>query len=177
MRHPWERDRLPGSPEGSTREVPGWSGAPVPICLGGGFGALTFCCHPDYPLTFSALCVRDQALKEVGLSPSRYVEIKDWFSERVGWDSREVCFGSLSYCCMRRRGCPGERDRVLVGLYGKPLEKALEEYFLRKRVLAVHLLSTASRREKVEELAEREKEGILRTGREDLISLLRLKPP
>jgi len=105
------------------------------------------------------------------------VEIKEWFSKVVGWDSSAVCFGSLSYCCMRRRGCPGERDRVLVGLYGEPLSRALEEYFLRKRVLAVHLLREASHRESVRGLMEREVEGIRRTGRRDLLSLLDLRPP
>lgn len=152
------------------REVPGWSDAPVPICHGGDLRALTFCCHPDYPLTFSAICLREKALREAGLTPSRYVEIKDWFSKRVGWDSPDVCFGSLSYCCMRRRGCPGERDRVLRRLYGEPFERALEEYFLRKRILAVHLL-----RETAGELVRREIEGILQTGRRDLLSLL--EPP
>ncbi len=163
------------SPGKLTREVPGWSDAPVPICLGGDLRALTFCCHPDYPLTFSSLCLRERALEEAGLSPRRYVGIKDWFSRLVGWDSPDVCFGSLSYCCMRRRGCPGERDRVLREMYGGPFEKALEEYFLRKRILSAHLLREG--RAGGQELVKREIEGILRTGRKDLISLLHLKPP
>ncbi|MEM3012838.1 MAG: hypothetical protein QW084_05705 [Candidatus Hadarchaeales archaeon] len=163
--------------EDLTRKVPGWSDAPVPICHGGDLRALTFCCHPDYPITFSAVCLRERALKEAGLPSRKYVEIKDWFSEQVGWDSPDVCFGSLSYCCMRRRGCPGERDRVLARLYGEDFEKALEEYFLRKRVLAVHLLRRASNQGAVRGLVEGEIRTISRTEREDLISLLRLKPP
>lgn len=159
-----------------TREVPGWSDAPVPICHGGDLRALTFCCHPGYPLTFSPICLREKALREAGLPSSRYVEIKEWFSELVGWSSPAVCFGSLSYCCMRRRGCPGERDRVLVELYGEPFSRALEEYFLRKRVLAVHLLREASHQQAVRELVEREVEGLRRTGRKDLLSLLSLRP-
>ncbi|MEM0358983.1 MAG: hypothetical protein QXG22_03095 [Candidatus Hadarchaeales archaeon] len=163
--------------QGDTRRVPGWDNAPVPICHGGDLRALTFCCHPDYPLTFSAICLREKALKEAGLPSGKYVEIKDWFSEQVGWDSPDVCFGSLSYCCMRRRGCPGERDRVLMELYGRPFERALEEYFLRKRILAVHLLREASNQGAVGRLVEREIRDLSRIERGDLISLLRLKPP
>lgn len=163
--------------QGETRNVPGWNNAPVPICHGGDLRALTFCCHPDYPLTFSSICLRERALERAGLPSRKYVEIKDWFSKVVGWDSPDVCFGSLSYCCMRRRGCPGERDRVLMELYGGNFEKALEEYFLRKRVLAIHLLRRASNQSVVKELVEEETGDLLRTGRGDLISLLRLKPP
>ncbi|MHC1628533.1 MAG: methanogenesis marker 9 domain-containing protein [Candidatus Nezhaarchaeales archaeon] len=160
-----------------TRDVPGWSGAPVPICHGGDYRALTFCCHPDYPLTFSNICLRRKALREIGLSESRYVEIKEWFSGIVNWRSNLVCFGSLSYCCMRRRGCPGGRDYVLMTLYGSSFEKALEEYFLRKRVLAVHLLREASNRDLVKGLIELEVSGIKQLGRSDLIELLNLRPP
>jgi len=160
-----------------TRDVPGWSGAPVPICHGGDYRALTFCCHPDYPLTFSDICLRRKALEEIGLSESRYVEIKEWFSNLVNWKSDLVCFGSLSYCCMRRRGCPGGRDYALMMLYGSSFEKALEEYFLRKRVLAVHLLREASNRDLVKDLIEFEVSSIKRLGRSDLIELLNLKPP
>jgi len=160
-----------------TRDVPGWDYAPVPICHGGDYRALTFCCHPGYPLTFSDACSREEALDEIGLSESRYVEVKEWFSDVVGWRSELVCFGSLSYCCMRRRGCPGGRDYALVRLYGRPFERALEEYFLRKRVLAVHLLREASRPELVEGLIELEVSSLKRLGRRDVAELLDLRPP
>ncbi|MEM2058890.1 MAG: hypothetical protein QXO76_11670, partial [Thermoproteota archaeon] len=62
------------------RAVPGWRDAPVPICYGGDYRALTFCCHPDYPLAFSHICKRDVVLKELGISKARYVEVKDRFS-------------------------------------------------------------------------------------------------
>jgi len=162
---------------GNTRNVPGWRNAPVPICHGGDYRALTFCCHPGYPLTFSFMCSRRRALNEIGLSEERYVEIKDWFSSLVGWWSEEVCFGSLSYCCMRRRGCPAGRDHVLAKLYGDNFEKALEEYFLRKRVLAVHLLREATNKSLVEDLIKLEVHEIKKIGRDDIVKLLLLKPP
>lgn len=127
----------------NTRKVPGWENAPVPICKGGDPRALTFCCKPGYTLTFSDVCRRDAVLKELGVAPSEFVRIKDEFSKRNGWDDPRVCFGSLSYCCMRRSGCPF-RDEVLLEIYpGKSYEGALEKYFKKKRELAELILRFA----------------------------------
>ncbi|MHA1232232.1 MAG: hypothetical protein ACTSPQ_16485 [Candidatus Helarchaeota archaeon] len=99
------------------RDVPGWKNAPVPACYGGDYRSLTFCCHPNYTLTFSYKCMRDFLLKEIGLSKEEFIRIKDEFSKENNWDAPTVCFRSLSYCCMRRGGCPGDRDNVLKALY------------------------------------------------------------
>ncbi|MBD3230509.1 MAG: hypothetical protein GF329_20185 [Candidatus Lokiarchaeota archaeon] len=128
------------------RNVPGWRNAPVPACYGGDYRSLTFCCHPGYNLTFSFKCMRDKLLKEIGLSKERFVEIKDQFSKEHNWDAPTLCFRSLSYCCMRRGGCPGDRDNVLKALYPNDnFDDTLREYFKRKRLLAIRLLKAAKR--------------------------------
>ncbi|MCD6409726.1 MAG: hypothetical protein J7L98_05270 [Candidatus Verstraetearchaeota archaeon] len=155
----------------ATRSVPGWPNAPVPVCYGGDPRALTFCCHPRYPLTFAEACRLKEMLKIVGLGVERYLEVKERFSKAAGWDSSEVCFGSLSYCCMRRRGCP-YRDTALARIYDHGYEHMLEEYFLRKRVLAVKLLEACSNQSLVKPYLEAEKSAIMELGRGDLIKLL-----
>ncbi|MDP7079450.1 MAG: hypothetical protein QF415_06150 [Candidatus Undinarchaeales archaeon] len=132
------------------RDVPGWERAPVPVCMGGDARALTFCCKPGMPLVFASKCRRDAVLSRIGLSQHEFVRIKDAFSRERGWDCDEVCFGSLSYCCMRRRGCPAGRDTMLHRLYGE--SAALKVYFSEKRKLARLLLEAAERGEEVEHL-------------------------
>jgi len=112
-----------------------------------------------------------EMLKIVGLGVERYLEVKERFSKAAGWDSSEVCFGSLSYCCMRRRGCP-YRDTALARIYDHGYEHMLEEYFLRKRVLAVKLLEACSNQSLVKPYLEAEKSAIMELGRGDLIKLL-----
>ena len=52
------------------RDIPGWEkNAPIPICMGGDYRALTFCCKPGYSLTFGFKCKRNKTLKEIGISP------------------------------------------------------------------------------------------------------------
>ena len=54
------------------RDLPGWEkNAPIPICMGGDYRALTFCCKPGYSLTFGYKCRRDKRLKELGISHVR----------------------------------------------------------------------------------------------------------
>jgi predicted metal-binding transcription factor (methanogenesis marker protein 9) len=153
-----------------TRKVPGWEDCPVPVCHGGDPRALTFCCHPNYPLAFFGICRRNKMLEDLELSNERFMEIKDKFSERVGWNDPRVCFKSLAYCCLRRRGCPGERDNVLREMYGDDFYRAFEEYILRKRVLAVKILEQANG--KAKPFLEKEVEEIRKMGRTDLLELL-----
>ena len=128
-----EKDKL--------RDIPGWEkNAPVPICMGGDYRALTFCCKPGYSLTFGFKCKRDKALSELGLTHEKFIEIKEQFSKEHDWDSDIVCFGSMSYCCMRRGGCP-RRDTALKNLYpemGK--RERLKHYFEKKKELAKRIL-------------------------------------
>lgn len=143
--------------ESRTRNLPGWNRAPIPICLGGDVRALAFCCHPGYSLTHSSICRRKVALKKIGLSEEEYVKIKDAFSKQHNWDDPRVCFKSLSYCCMRRNGCPNTRDFVLYELYGSestPWEVIQREYFSRKRLLCIELLKNAKNKEYVKPFLE-----------------------
>jgi len=137
------------------RNVPGWKNAPVPACYGGDYRSLTFCCHPDYKLSFSYKCNRDWILKKIGLTKEEFIKIKEDFSEEQGWYAPTVCFRSLSYCCMRRGGCPGDRDNVLKALYPrKNFDDTLKEYFKRKRILAIRLLKAARRQDLVKPYIE-----------------------
>ena len=59
-----------------------------------------------------------------------------------------LCFKSLSYCCMRRGGCPGNRDFVLNRKYanqnGRELnDEILAKYFKMKKDLALRILKKA----------------------------------
>ncbi|MHA1681357.1 MAG: hypothetical protein ACTSUE_10130 [Promethearchaeota archaeon] len=141
------------------RDVPGWKNAPVPACFGGDPRSLTFCCHPGYSLTFGFKCQRDALLEKCGLSKNDFVKIKDAFSKKQGWDDPGVCFKSISYCCMRRGGCPAGRDDALRSRYpGKGWEDVLKEYFSRKKQLAVLLLDACKNRDVVEPFLEAERE-------------------
>jgi len=147
--------------EAKTRNLPGWKNAPVPICFGGDFRGLAFCCHPGYGLTHSAICRRSKILEKIGLSEEEYVKIKDAFSKKVGWDDPRVCFKSISYCCMRRNGCPHTRDDALYERYGEgqstPWEKIQKEYFSRKRLLCMEILEAAKNKELVKPYLKFEK--------------------
>ncbi|MHA1257449.1 MAG: hypothetical protein ACTSPS_17805, partial [Promethearchaeota archaeon] len=103
--------------EDKVRDLSGWErNAPIPICMGGDYRALTFCCKPGYSLTFGFKCRRENILRELKLTPEEFMNIKDQFSKENNWDSELVCFGSISYCCMRRGGCP-KRDLALTIRY------------------------------------------------------------
>jgi predicted metal-binding transcription factor (methanogenesis marker protein 9) len=145
-----------------TRNLPGWKFAPVPICMGGDFRALAFCCHPHYDLTHSSVCQRKLTLNKIGLSEREYIQIKNDFSKRHKWDNPQTCFKSLSYCCMRRDGCPNTRDFVLYELYGDettPWEVIQREYFSRKRLLGIELLKGAKNKVLVKQLLEFEEQN------------------
>jgi len=127
--------------EDKLRNLPGWEkNAPIPVCMGGDYRALTFCCKPGYSLTFVFKCRRDDKLSELGLSPEEFIQIKEEFSKENNWDSELVCVGSISYCCMRRGGC-SRRDIALLERYpNKDLEDIMKIYFQKKRELSKRIL-------------------------------------
>ncbi|MGQ4874034.1 MAG: methanogenesis marker 9 domain-containing protein [Promethearchaeia archaeon] len=142
--------------EDKLRDLPGWEkNAPVPICMGGDYRALTFCCKPGYSLTFGYKCRRDEVLKELKLTQEEFIRIKEEFSKQNDWDADFVCFGSLSYCCMRRGGCP-RRDPVLLMKYpGFSMDEIMRIYFSKKKELAKIILEAVKdkdARKKVEPL-------------------------
>ena len=127
--------------EDKIRDLPGWKKiAPVPICMGGDFRALTFCCKPGFSLTYTFKCKRDETLKELGITPEKFMEIKEKFSKENDWDSDFVCFGSLSYCCMRRGGCPNRNYALSLRYPGKSNEEMMIIYFQKKKELAKIIL-------------------------------------
>ena len=138
----------------------GSKNAPVPACFGGDPRSITFCCHPGYNLTFSYKCQRANMLRRIGMSNDQFVLIKDEFAEKNCWEDSRVCFGSLSYCCMRRDGCPGGRDLVLFEKYGGNNSKVIRngekwdhvrmKYFSLKKELALILLRAAKNQNEVE---------------------------
>ena len=138
------------------RNLPGWKNAPVPACFGGDIRALTWCCHPGYALTFSFHCKRKENLDKIGMTEEEFVKIKDEFSKEFDLDDPRVCFKSLSYCCMRRGGCPGERDNVLMEKFGKgkSWDEVLKKYFSIKKILAIRILEKAKNKELVKPYLE-----------------------
>jgi len=123
------------------RDIPGWKeNAPIHICMDADYRGLTFCCKPGHSLTFGFKCKRDQILDEIGMTPQEFIKIKEEFSKENQWDSDLVCFGSLSYCCMRKGGCP-RRDPALELRYpGKTKEERMKIYFQKKKELAKRIL-------------------------------------
>ena len=130
------------------RDLPGWKNAPIHICMDADYRGLTFCCKPGYSLTFEFKCKRDEILKELGITPNEFIKIKDDFSRENNWDSDLVCFNSLSYCCMRRGGCP-RRDPALEMRYpNKSKEEIMKIYYQKKKELAKRILESISDPEK-----------------------------
>ena len=119
------------------RDITGWEkNAPIPICMGGDYRALTFCCKPGFSLTFGFKCKRNKTLKEIGISPEEFIDIKEKYSNENDWDSELVCFGSISYCCMRRGGCP-RRDLALSIRYpNMTKDEFMKIYFQKKKELS-----------------------------------------
>ncbi len=135
------------------RDLPGWEkNAPVPICMGGDYRALTFCCKPGYSLTFGFKCLRDRTLESLGIKSEEFIQIKESFSKENNWDSDIVCFGSISYCCMRRNGCP-RRDEALKKRYPTmSREEFMKEYFSKKKELAKIILKSVKSKERKKEV-------------------------
>ncbi len=137
------------------RHVPGWDDAPVPPCFGGDPRGLAFCCDPRYPLAYEFKCQRARLLEEIGITEEEHIRIKQLFSKEHDWDDERVCFKSLSFCCLRRHGCPN-RDPVIAEKCG-----SMEEYYRKKRLLALKILKMARNKEKVQPYIEHE-EAVLR---------------
>lgn len=139
IRKKFQKNMVDLDPE-KLRDVPGWNGAPIHICMDADYRGLTFCCKPGYSLTHDLICKRDEILTEIGLTPEEFMQIKEEFSNENNWDSEVVCFGSLSYCCMRRNGC-SRRDLALVERYpNKSLEEMMKIYFKKKKELSKRIL-------------------------------------
>lgn len=92
--------------------------------------------------------MRDETLSEVGINAKEFIKIKEDFSEENEWDSDVVCFGSISYCCMRRNGC-SKRDVALLERYPEtPMEEILEIYFQKKKELSKKILENVKDKKK-----------------------------
>lgn len=123
------------------RDIPGWEkNAPIHICMGADYRGLTFCCKPGHSLTFEFKCKRDKILQEIGMSPQEFINIKENFSKENNWDSNLVCFGSLSYCCMRRGGCERRDPALKVRYPDKSKEERMQIYYKKKKELAKRIL-------------------------------------
>ena len=149
---------MPNIEQDKLRDIPGWKkDAPVPICMGGDYRALTFCCKPGSSLTYGFKCKRDEKLEELGIDPEEFTRIKEEFSKENDWASDVVCFGSISYCCMRAGGCP-RRDVALVDRYsGMPMGEIMKLYFQKKKELSKRILERIENQEgkdKVKELLD-----------------------
>ncbi len=132
---------MPELKKDKLRDLPGWEkDAPVPVCYGGDYRGLTFCCKPGYSLTFGFKCMRDTTLKELGLTPEKFIKIKEDFSKENDWDSDVVCFGSISYCCMRSGGCPRRDIALSVRYPNKSQEEFMKIYFAKKKELSKIIL-------------------------------------
>ena len=144
---------MPSIEEDKLRDLPGWEkNAPVPVCMGGDYRALTFCCKPGYSLTFGFKCMRDEKLQELGISAEEFIKIKEEFSKENDWDADITCFGSISYCCMRAGGCH-RRDAALAECYsGMTLKEIMKTYFEKKKELARKILESVKNPEKREKI-------------------------
>jgi len=139
---------MPYIEDDKVRDLPGWKkNAPIPICMGGDYRALTFCCKPGHSLTFGFKCMRDETLGDLGISTEEFINIKEQFSKENDWNSDITCFGSISYCCMRRGGCP-RRDVALAERYpGMAIEDIMELYFQKKKELSKRILESITNEE------------------------------
>jgi len=149
---------MPNIEQDKLRDLSGWEkNAPVPICMDGDYRALTFCCKPGSSLRYGFKFKRNEKLKEIGIDPEEFIRIKEEFSKENDWAADIVCFGSISYCCMRSGGCP-RRDVALVERYpGMPLEEIMKLYFQKKKELSKRILECINNQEgkdKVKELLD-----------------------
>ncbi|MHA2005864.1 MAG: hypothetical protein ACW980_00995, partial [Promethearchaeota archaeon] len=146
---------MPTIEQDKLRDVPGWEkNAPIPICMGGDYRALTFCCKPGSSLTYGFKCRRDEKLEEIGIDPEDFIKIKEKFSNENDWASDVVCFGSISYCCMRRGGCP-RRDAALVERYPEmTLKEIMKLYFQKKKELSRKILESINKKEEKDKIEE-----------------------
>jgi len=113
----------------SVQAMTGWYNAPKHICGGGDLRALAFCCPPVKP------CAVHGALKQVGLEPQEFVNLKLGFSQGTSIESGEgTCFGSMAWCCKITKPC-FLRDSVL-----ERTKLSDVEYMHIKKKLSEHIL-------------------------------------
>lgn len=155
----------------------GWDDAPSHICRGGDIRGLAFCCPPVKP------CPIMNALKEVGISPQEYINIKEKFAKetKLG-EGPGTCFGSLVWCCKTSKPCP-LRDMTL-----NQIGMSTDEYLTLKKQLSEAILNAGTASEKTGEevvalteafkISETEAEKVLNDCNNDLrmaIKLLKVK--
>ncbi|MBN2094526.1 MAG: hypothetical protein JW727_00610 [Candidatus Aenigmarchaeota archaeon] len=149
-----------GLPVEQLRDFPGWSEAPIPFCHDFARNdpnyridprAAAWCCKRHEK--GKSLCVRDEMLEKMGLTPEEFVKLKEDFSREAGLDA-ETCYGSLAYCCARN--CPIRNRGVSLAeaFKGLPEEKRMEEYHRLKKALAARILRAAKNKELVEPFIE-----------------------
>ncbi|MFU8767781.1 MAG: methanogenesis marker 9 domain-containing protein [Candidatus Methanoperedens sp.] len=113
----------------SVQALTGWYNAPKHICGGGDLRALAFCCPPVKP------CAVHAALKQVGLMPQEFTNLKLGFSRGTAIESGEgTCFGSMAWCCKITKPC-FLRDSVL-----ERTKLSDVEYMIIKKKLSEHIL-------------------------------------
>jgi len=155
-----------------------WDDAPSHICRGGDVRGLAFCCPPVKP------CPIMNALKEVGISPQEYLEIKQKFAKetRLG-EGPQTCFGSLVWCCKPSKPCP-LRDMTL-----NQIGMSTDEYLTLKKQLAEEILSAGNNTQETNseavmalattfEISEEEAKKVLEESNNDLrlaVKVLKLK--
>ena len=110
-----------------------WEDAPSHICRGGDIRGLAFCCPPVKP------CPIMNALREVGLTPQEFLEIKQKFAKetRLG-EGPATCFGSLVWCCKTSKPCP-LRDMTL-----NQIGMSEDEYMNLKKQLSEEILKAGN---------------------------------
>jgi predicted metal-binding transcription factor (methanogenesis marker protein 9) len=91
--------------------------------------------------------MRDEILEDLGIPAEEFINIKEQFSKENDWDSDTTCFGSISYSCMRRGGCP-RRDVALAERYpGMSIDDMMEVYFQKKKELSKRILESIKNEE------------------------------
>ena len=116
----------------SVQTMTGWYNAPKHICGGGDLRALAFCCPPVKP------CAVHNALKQIGLEPQEFINLKLGFSQGTQIESGEgTCFGTMAWCCKITKPC-FLRDNVLERTKLSDVEytnvkKKLSEHILKHR--------------------------------------------
>lgn len=153
-----------------------WDDAPSHICRGGDVRGLAFCCPPVKP------CPVMNALKEVGLSPQEYLDIKQQFGRetKLG-QGKGTCFGSFVWCCKTSKPCP-LRDMTL-----NQIGMSHDEYLTLKKELSEVILGSKNP-EKLSEntkaliesfkISEEEAKQVLEDSHNDLrvaMKLLKMK--
>ncbi|MCL2460841.1 MAG: methanogenesis marker 9 domain-containing protein [Euryarchaeota archaeon] len=107
----------------------GWYNVPKQLCRGGDIRALAFCCPPVKP------CPLIPYLKEIGLSPQEFIDMKTAGAGLPLMEGEGTCFGTLIFCCKLSTPCFA-RD---LALRRASMSKAT--FMKEKRALADKLLS------------------------------------